>query len=349
MSEYLINSDKKTAIILFNLGGPDSLSAVKPFLFNLFNDSAIISLPKILRYFLAKIISSKREKTSKEIYSHIGNKSPILEQTEQQKEVLHNILSENDRVNKSADNIEIFTSMRYWHPMSDEVVKNVKKYNPDNIILLPLYPQFSKTTTGSSFDDWNKSAKKHNISNILTAKIRSYPDNNEFIAAHVKLIREEYFNASSKINPRILFSAHGLPEKNIKNGDPYQSQIEKTVAAIIDILAIDNLDSVICYQSKVGRLAWIKPSTEDEIIRAGADNVPVIIVPVSFVSEHSETLVELDIEYRNLAKKHNISNYRRVKSLQIEDDFINALANMCLSLKEDDRQVYFERNNKIAA
>jgi ferrochelatase len=140
-----------------------------------------------------------------------------------------------------------------------------------------------------------------------------------------------------------------LPEKNIKNGDPYQNQIEKTVAAIVDILAIDNLDHAICYQSKVGRLQWLKPSTEDEIIRAGTDEVPVIIVPISFVSEHSETLVELDIKYRKLAKKHNISNYRRVKSLQTDENFINALANMCLSLKEDDKMIAFEKNNKIAA
>jgi len=314
---------QKTAVILFNLGGPDEMTAVKPFLFNLFNDRAIIDLPQPLRFMLAKFISWRRAAKASAIYQEIGGKSPILEQTQAQARALE------DRLRKKGE-FKVFVSMRYWHPMSSLVAKNVQSYEPDHIILLPLYPQFSTATTGSSFDDWERQCEKAGIK-VPTNKVCCYPVQNSFIAAHAKQVREYYWKAAEFGKPRVLFSAHGLPEKMIHNGDPYQYQIEKTTAAAIQIMAIDDLDYSICYQSKVGKLAWIGPSIDEEIARAAAENKPLVIVPISFVSEHSETLVELDIEYRHLAEKLKIPSYQRVPTLSTESFFIDALAEIVMS------------------
>lgn len=312
----------KTAVVLFNLGGPDELKAVKPFLFNLFNDRAIIDLPQPARWLLAKLISSRRARKARGIYQQMGGKSPILSQTAAQAEVLEKKL-------KAKGDYKVFVCMRYWHPMSDIVVKNVKAYNPDEILLLPLYPQYSTTTTASSFTHWEKAAVANGLDK-KTTRICCYPSDLGFIAAHVKLIRDTYWKAADSGKPRILFSAHGLPEKVIAGGDPYQWQVEKTVAGIVQILSIDEVDYSICYQSRVGPLKWIGPSTEDEIKRAGNDKVPVVVVPVAFVSEHSETLVELDIEYRHLAQVYSVPSYWRVPALGDDPMFIDALADLCL-------------------
>lgn len=311
----------KTAVILFNLGGPDSLKSVKPFLFNLFNDPAIMEMSAPMRYLVAKFISFRRAPKARGIYQSMGGKSPILDLTLAQASALEKQLRKNGEY-------KVFVSMRYWHPMSDMVAKNVKAYRPDNIILLPLYPQFSRTTTGSSLADWERAAQKVGL-NVPTSTVCCYPDDKGFIASHVSQIREAYWKAAEGGQPRILFSAHGLPEKFIQSGDPYQKQVEKTVAAITQILSVENLDYAICYQSKVGRLKWIGPSTEEEIIRAGKDSVPVVVVPVAFVSEHSETLVELDIDYRKLAEEHNVVGYYRVPALGTDSYFIDTLAELC--------------------
>jgi ferrochelatase len=314
---------KKIAVVLFNLGGPDSLRAVRPFLFNLFNDGAIITLPQPMRSILARWIAWRRTKKASGIYQKIGGKSPILEFTQQQARALE------ERLKKHGD-YKVFVSMRYWNPMSAIVAKNVQQYAPDHIILLPLYPQFSTTTTGSSFDDWDRECDKIGLKKP-TNKVCCYPAQKSFSAAHARLIREYYWKAAEFGKPRILFSAHGLPEKVITAGDPYQYQIEKTAAAIIQILAVDDLDYTVCYQSKVGPLQWIGPSTEEEITRAGEQKKPVVIVPVSFVSEHSETLVELDIDYRQLADAEGVPSYQRVPALATEPFYMDALTEIVLS------------------
>nr|WP_127463837.1 ferrochelatase [Wolbachia endosymbiont of Bemisia tabaci] len=192
----------KKAVILFNLGGPDSLSAVRPFLFNLFYDRRIVNLPNPFRFLLAKFISKRRESTAQEIYEYIGGKSPILENTKAQADALELKLNQNrNHVYK------IFICMRYWHPFADEVVKNVKQFEPDEIILLPLYPQYSTTTTLSSIENWQKNAKLE----CNTKTIHHYYDNEDFIEAHVNLT-SKYYKLASKIGkPRVLFSAHSLP------------------------------------------------------------------------------------------------------------------------------------------
>lgn len=318
------SKNKKTAIILFNLGGPDSKKAVKPFLFNLFNDKYIITLPKIFRYFLAWIISSRREKTAQEIYANMGNKSPILDETKAQAIALEKVLK--GRINSE---YKVFICMRHWHPMSDEVVKNVLDYNPDEVILLPLYPQFSTTTSLSSIEDFLDKIKKK-LPQIIDKTICCYPKENSFIQSHVDLIVKAIERIKDKNNCRILFSAHGLPKKIIESGDPYQWQIENTVKEIIKRIPFSYLDYRISYQSRVGPLEWISPNTEEEIKKAGEEQKELLLVPVAFVSEHSETLVELDIEYKEIADKYGI-NYVRVPTLSCNDYFIDSLKNMIIN------------------
>jgi protoporphyrin/coproporphyrin ferrochelatase len=306
----------KTAIVLFNLGGPDNLDAVKPFLFNLFNDKAIIGLPQPLRYLVAKLISTRRAPFAKDIYSQMGGKSPILELTNQQAQALEKELL-------PTGEYKVFVAMRYWKPFTKDVVDQVKDYNPDKVILLPLYPQYSTTTSGSSFKEWYKQAKIKGLE-VAHHNICCYPFDTHFIDAHIQAIQPIYKEAEKHGKPRILFSAHGLPQKIIDKGDPYQWQVEKTVSKIMAKLG--NYDFVICYQSRVGPLKWITPSTNDEIARAGKDGVPIVVVPIAFVSEHSETLVELDIEYKHLADVNGVPKYLRVPALATAPEFIKSLA-----------------------
>ena len=311
----------KKAVILFNLGGPDKLESVEPFLFNLFNDPAIISIPTIFRYPLAKFISKRRAPIAKNIYKEIGNKSPILELTQEQAEKLEkNLLEKGD--------YKCFVVMRCWHPRAINVIQKVKEYNPEEIILLPLYPQFSASTSGSSINEWKNLCKKENYK-VKTKIVCCYPTEKNFIESHVSLIKKTIKNLD-KNNFKLLFSAHGLPENKIKKGDPYQWQVEQTVQRIMFKLKDQNLDYIISYQSRVGPLKWIGPSTDEMIIKYSKENKGIVIVPVAFVSEHSETLVELDIEYKKLAEKNGCSFYKRVPALGVEENFIKGLTQLVL-------------------
>ncbi len=306
----------KIAIILFNLGGPDSLKAVQPFLRNLFSDPAIITLPSWLRLPLANFIARRRTPKALGIYEQIGGGSPILGQTEAQARALEEVLGTGNQHEWRG-----YVCMRYWHPLTEAVVRSVTRFAPDRIVLLPLYPQFSTTTTASSFRAWNKVAQFK----VPTRAIESYPTEPGFIAASVELVKQGLAEAGDGPK-RILFSAHGLPEKVIKAGDPYQKQVEQTAASIASHLG--GVDWTVCYQSRVGPLKWIGPSTDAEIKRAGTDRRSVVLYPLSFVSEHSETLVELDIEYRHLAEKAGVPNYVRVPTVGTHPQFIQGLANL---------------------
>ncbi|NDF11371.1 MAG: ferrochelatase [Proteobacteria bacterium] len=319
-----VKASGKTAVVLFNLGGPDSPSSVRPFLFNLFNDPAIITLPNPLRYMLAKLISSGRDKKAQAIYAHLGGGSPILPLTEKQASALQK---------KLGAGFEVFIGMRYWHPFVKEAAEAVKAYQPDRVVLLPLYPQFSTTTTGSSFDAWDKAAAELALA-VPTTRLCCYYADKAFVHAHAETIRTVYQKARRYGNPRILFSAHGLPKKVIEAGDPYQWQVEQTVQSVVDALSIKGLDHRVTYQSKVGRLEWIGPATDTEIIRAAEEKRPIVVVPIAFVSEHSETLVELDIEYRELAEANGAAHYFRVPALGADKAFIGALAHLVQSVKD---------------
>lgn len=337
---------KKIAVVLFNLGGPDKLSSVKPFLFNLFNDKAIINLPQPFRFLLASLIANRRKKKSQKIYEQIGGKSPLLDISEAQAHQLEKELS-------FFGDFKVFVSMRYWHPMAKEVIKNILSYKPERLILLPLYPQFSSSTTASSLQDFleklNFETKFNNI-NVGVQQVCCYFEEPEFILAHAKLVKKTIAKFYDRLpNLRLLFSAHGLPQKLINQGDPYVFQIEKTSHKITENLQQLLLneghqpikfDMKVCYQSKVGPLEWTGPSLESEIRRAALDNKIPVIIPVSFVSEHSETLVELDIDYRNLAKTLGISDYLRVPALNTDGNFIQSLVEICKKVAISDAKFF---------
>lgn len=306
----------KRAVVFFNLGGPDQQSSVKPFLFNLFYDPAIISLPNPLRYLLAKLVSSRREKEASEIYETLGGGSPLLPNTQAQARALESLLPEGDRV---------FIAMRYWHPFSEETVHQVKAFNPDEVVLLPLYPQLSGTTTGSSYTAWQTACEKVGLKKP-TRFICCYPTLDGVTKGYAHLINP--FLARRQGQPlRLLFSAHGLPESKVKAGDPYPDQVLQTVEGVVSQLR-DGLDWVLCYQSRVGPVKWIGPDTESEIKRAAHEGVGVILIPIAFVNEHSETLVELDVEYKELAEAQDILFYDRVPTLGVQSDFIQGLRDL---------------------
>jgi ferrochelatase len=311
----------KIAVVLFNLGGPDSPEAVEPFLRNLFSDPAIIGLPAIIRLPLARFIARRRAPIAREIYNHIGGKSPIFEETRKQADALAASLS-GDGVEAKA-----FIAMRCWHPFSDGAARAVKAFGPDKIVLLPLYPQYSTSTTASSIKDWARAAKKAGLT-APTSRVCCYPWDTGFVSASVAHIRAAMAGAPADISYRLLLSAHGLPKRMITKGDPYQWQVEQSARAIIKALDRPDVEPVVCYQSKVGRLEWIGPATDAEIKRAGADGKGVIAVPIAFVSEHSETLVELDIEYRKLAAESGVPDYRRAATVGAHPDFIAGLAGL---------------------
>jgi len=306
----------RTAVVLFNLGGPDSSAAVEPFLFNLFHDRAIIDLPQPLRYAAAKWIARRRAPVTRQIYAQIGNASPLKANTEAQAKALRASLGEGHRV---------FYAMRHWHPRAIVVAAEVKAWKPNEVVLLPLYPQYSGTTTGSSLADWRDAATRVS----LTAPVREvccYPQGPGFIAALARLITAEIERAPQGRKLRVLLSAHGLPKRVIERGDPYQWQIEATAAALRAALKRPDIETVVCYQSRVGPLEWIGPSTEEEIARAGAERVGLVVAPIAFVSEHSETLVELDIDYRVRAKKAGVPFYLRAPTVGTSPEFISELA-----------------------
>jgi protoporphyrin/coproporphyrin ferrochelatase len=313
----------KKAIILFNLGGPDKIENVEPFLFNLFNDPAILNLPTILRFPLAKLISNRRAPVAKKIYEQLGGSSPILKLTKEQSNALEQKLNQT----QSEDEYKSFIVMRCWNPRATDVIKDVQLFCPDEIILMPLYPQYSAATSGSSIKEWKKVCKEKNY-NIKTSTICCYPTDQNFINAHTKEIMNKIKNLK---NFKLIFSAHGLPEKNIKKGDPYQWQVEQSVKKIVEGLNDENLDWVLSYQSRVGPLKWIGPSTEDIIIENSKIDKHIVLVPIAFVSEHSETLVELDIEYKELAVANGCKNYTRVPALGINEDFIKAMSELIIN------------------
>lgn len=312
-----VMTSRRVAIILFNLGGPDKQEAVRPFLFNLFNDKAIIGAPQPMRFFIAQLISRTREKLAKANYALMGGGSPILPETLKQAEALEAEMS------KRVSNVtfKCFPAMRYWKPFVKDVAKAAEAWGATDAILLPLYPQFSSTTTASSLQAWRRA------SSLPASTLCCYPAGASFAQTHADAILETWRKGGSPAKPRVLFSAHGLPQRVIDRGDPYQWQVELGAAAIAKLLPGD-WQTQICYQSRVGPLKWIGPSTEEAIHAAAKDGVGVIVSPIAFVSEHVETLVELDIEYAQLAQRLNLPFYLRAPAPGAAPRFIDALATL---------------------
>lgn len=306
---------RRIAVVLFNLGGPDDQASVKPFLFNLFNDPAIIGLPGIVRTPLAKLISSRREASAQANYALMGGGSPLLPGTRLQAEALEAVL--NARL--AGDEVRVFIAMRYWRPLTDQTAVEVAAFAPDEVVLLPLYPQFSTTTTQSSLKIWNETYAGSGVSRTVCC----YPRADGWVEAQAQAIASKLDEAGD--GPvRVLFSAHGIPEKLVAAGDPYQAQVEATVAAVVARMGLT--DWSICYQSRVGPLKWLGPSTPEAVEQAGRDGVGAVVVPIAFVSEHIETLVELDHEYAELAEQVGCAPYLRAPAVGVEPAFIAALA-----------------------
>lgn len=311
----------KLAVVLFNLGGPDSLDAVRPFLFNLFRDPAIIQLPALARYPLAALISTTRTKTAQANYAIMGGRSPLLPETEAQAVMLEAALKQ------QGHEARVFIAMRYWKPFADQTAKEVAAYAPDEIVLLPLYPQYSTTTSGSSLKDWARAYKG-------PGRVRTvccYPTSHGLAQAHAAEIRrvwDAWVRPELKADPsqvRLLFSAHGLPQQVVDGGDPYEAQVEATAAAVAALLP-EFTDWQVCYQSRVGRLKWLEPSTTDALHQVAKDRKGAIVCPIAFVSEHVETLVELDSEYGELADHLKIYPYLRARTPGVGAPFIGELA-----------------------
>ena len=284
---------QKTAVVLFNLGGPDSLDAVQPFLYNLFCDPYIISLPLgfLLRKPLARYIAKRRAVFVGKQYARIGGKSPIKEWTEKQRELLEKKLHE------KFPNVDVFVAMRYWHPFTYEAVERMKHTDYTKILLMPLYPHYSKTTTGSSFAEWER-VYPGNSARVV--RIDSFYGNTSYISAINRRIDEALlkFPESVRNDVRLLFSAHGTPVSLVKQGDPYKSHVEATVEAVMVQRKLDREHSL-CFQSRVGPEEWLKPATNTAIkalSRTGKKHL--LVVPISFVSDHIETLFECERPWR---------------------------------------------------
>ncbi|MGN6366061.1 ferrochelatase [Asticcacaulis taihuensis] len=307
---------KRVAVLLFNLGGPKNPEDVQGFLYNLFADKNIINLPFGVRQGVASLISSRRAPSAKKNYAHMGGGSPILKETEAQAQALETYIAAYTKGIEA----KVFIGMRYWHPFIEDTVREIDAWGPDEIVLLPLYPQFSSTTTLSSFQAFQKVyAGKARVTSVCC-----YSDNAHFIKAHVDAIQEKITTLKQPGHYRLLFSAHGLPESIIARGDPYQEQVESCVAKIMTGLG-NPIEHSICYQSRVGPMKWIGPSTDASIQKAGADGKSIILVPIAFVSEHIETLVELDIEYAHLAAASGVKDYIRLPALGVNASYIKAL------------------------
>ena len=319
----------RVAIVLFNLGGPDQLSAVRPFLVNLFTDPAILRVPFFIRPFLSRLIALLRVKPATENYRLMGGRSPLRELTEQQAAALTADLTALDS--------KCFVAMRYWHPFSRETAAAVRDWNPDQVVLLPLYPHFSTTTTGSSLTAWRDAAARAGLAKP-TRILCCYPLDAAFVAATAAITRAAHARAviaNQAAHPdtpiRILFSAHGLPQIIVDEGDPYRFQIEATAHAIATELMLADDAWRVCFQSRATPQKWLEPSIEQQLRHAAADQVGVLVIPIAFVSEHSETLVELDIEYGEMATHLGIPGYYRAPAQNDDPAFIAALADLVQS------------------
>ncbi|HWE06666.1 MAG TPA: ferrochelatase, partial [Rhizomicrobium sp.] len=264
-----------------------------------------------------------RAPVARAIYERIGGKSPLLEQTIAQAGAL-----EQELVRRGAE-ARVFVAMRAWDPMSDETAAAVAGFAPDCVVLLPLYPQFSTTTTASSLSAWCAAAAKAGLS-AEHKRVCCYPWNEGFIRGLAERVRISLLDRRPELSYRLLFSAHGLPQRIVDRGDPYRWQIERTVGALVHELGEDALDWRISYQSRVGPLKWIGPATDEEIRRAGGEGKGLVVVPVAFVSEHSETLVELDMDYAALAHKAGVPDYLRAATVGTNEAFIHGLGDLVL-------------------
>jgi protoporphyrin/coproporphyrin ferrochelatase len=311
---------RRIGVVLFQLGGPDTLEAIEPFLFNLFCDPDIIDFPfaRIGRKPLAKLISSTRARKVQHHYATIGGGSPIRRFTEQQAQALQLRLTE------SGLDARCFVAMRYWHPFTAQAVEQVGAARCDEVVLLPLYPHYSSTTTGSSLNEWSRRFR----GDIPAHRIETFYRHELYLQALVEKIDEALARFADPEHPEIVFSAHSVPVAVIEKGDPYQQQIEETVELLMRRGGWAN-GYRLCYQSKVGASKWLQPSLHTALRElSAAKRCEVCIVPISFVSDHVETLGEIDHEARAEAARLGIERFEMTSGLNDSPTFIAALADL---------------------
>jgi len=313
-----MNDTKPTALILLNMGGPDSLEAVEPFLFNLFSDRELIQLPAgaLLQKPFAKLISHFRSKRVVENYRAIGGKSPLLEWTQKQAAGIA------DRL----ENVQPFVIMRYWHPFAGVVLEEIKQSGIEQAVVLSMYPHYTGATTGSSVNDFKRAAAKV-CPELKYQIIEDWYDWPKYLDALANRIREGLAEMPEDETRRIFFSAHALPQKFIDRGDPYQKHVMATVEGVM--ARVGDYPWVVAFQSRSGPVKWMEPGTEEMVIKLGKEGcTSLLMVPISFVSDHIETLEEIDVEYRDLALANGIENFKRAPSLNDHDDFLQGLADL---------------------
>jgi len=315
----------RLGVLLLNLGGPDQLEDVGPFLFNLFADPEIIRLPfPWMQRPLAWFISTRRTKKSQENYRQIGGGSPLRRITEAQGQALQ------EQLHDQGQEAKIYVGMRYWHPYTEEAIARIKRDRIEQLVILPLYPQFSISTSGSSFrlldQIWQEDPKLQEVKYVVIPSWYKQPG---YLQAMAQLIANELASFPNPDTAHIFFSAHGVPKSYVEEaGDPYQQEIEECTALIMQTLNRPN-PHTLAYQSRVGPVEWLQPYTEDAIEELGRQGVQdLVVVPISFVSEHIETLQEIDIEYREIAEEAGIHNFRRVPALNTHPVFIKGLADL---------------------
>ena len=315
----------RTAVVLFNLGGPDSLDAVEPFLFNLFADPDIFKLPLgfLTQKPFARLLARRRTPEARHNYAAIGGKSPLLENTQKQARALETSL-------RTRGTYDVIVCMRYWHPLTAAVVAELKKGDYADVIFLPLYPQYSHTTTGSSVHEFERECARQNYHprTRLVRQWYEHPDYQQAIVDDIKTQAGKLPNADPA-QIELLFSAHGLPKKLVERGDPYEQQVRATYEALCAKLGWPH--TTLCYQSRVGPLEWLRPYTE-EVIRekAAAGCQQMLVYPIAFVSDHSETLYELGIQYAALARETGIAHYQVVPALNEHPLLVRALTDLVL-------------------
>ena len=319
---------KKTAVVLLQLGGPDSLKAVEPFLYNLFCDPDIIDIPGafLFRKTLARIISARRAPKVQKLYEKIGGGSPILAQTEMQARRLKESLAQEGLT------AEVYIAMRYWHPMTKEVVDRLQREKVEEIVLLPLYPHFSKVTTGSSINEWKKNIALAHANGFSTKVVESYCDHPLYIAALVENITRavERVPIEERKNVHLVFSAHGTPLKLVKEGDPYSHHIRRTYERVVETGKF-GLVHHLCFQSKVGPQQWLEPSLTQTIETLASEKVShIIVVPIAFVTDHIETLSEINMEAREEAERLGIKYFDMMPALIANEKFIACLTDLVL-------------------
>lgn len=315
MKGEFLSQEKKEAVLLMGFGGPQNLEEVPFFLRELFFDPCILPYPSFIRKPLSFVIAKLSEKRAKASYAKLGGRSPYVDNTKAQAKALETKLRQ-----------KVFVAMRYGHPSLGEVEKKIKDYNPSKLTILPLYPQFSLTTTLSSLNVWRALSKK---AHYKTQVLCCYPREKGFVEAYADNLEMTLQKLPSTKNVRVLFSAHGTPLSLVKKGDPYTHHVNQTARAIKKKVQekYKNLDTVVCYQSRVGFLPWTEPYLEDEIKRAAAEKKNLVVLPIAFICEHSETKVELDIDYKELAEELGII-FKRVPTVSCHPAFIEGLANL---------------------